>query len=375
MAKHVKAFGAVAVTAGLGLAFTAFRVGQARSGLAELLLWLPPDIDPSERARHMANAASRILLTLHVAAPVFAGTSILVSLALGFMGGPSVGRRLAALGTLVFALTAAVAWASNRELFAGGHGCGAPCLYDALLRSQRWETLGKLGVLVSAALCWLLLMARAYSDAKRLQAASGRTLVAGTLLLLLGGSAFAATRAHHWDALHPMPPDAANASTHACFSDAAHLAALPPARPDCVAVEAQVVEVTPHGVVLDGYDVPEPAELGRLLKEKRQLWQMLNPDSAFSGVLLVAAPRAATTQQLLPWLAAAERAGFPKLGVYLQAPPLRFDSKTLGVVTKLRCCSRVWQVDAAATTSLTSWPTWGELAGAAMQPEHKLALR
>ena len=69
MAKRAKALGAVMVMAGLGLAFAGVRVGQARSAISELLLWVPPDMDPSERARHMADAASRILTTVHVASP------------------------------------------------------------------------------------------------------------------------------------------------------------------------------------------------------------------------------------------------------------------------------------------------------------------
>src|SRR5690349_22380106 len=105
MAKQAKALGAVVVTAGLGLAFAGVRVGQARSAVAELLLWVPPDMDPSERARHMADAASRILTTVHVASPVFAGTFLLVFLVLVFTGVSSAGRRLAAVGALLFALS------------------------------------------------------------------------------------------------------------------------------------------------------------------------------------------------------------------------------------------------------------------------------
>lgn len=208
---------------------------------------------------------------------------------------------------------------------------------------------------------------------------SRRTLLGSTLLLLLGGTAFASTRAHDWDAQHPMPPDAQNANTHACHAclpDEARLAQLPPALPDCVSLEGPVVELEPRGFMLDGSMVSTPEELRSQLKAKRELWQMLNPDARpFPGVILFAAPRTATTRELLPWLAAAERAGFPKLGIYLQAPPLRLATRTLGTLPKLRCCSTVWQLDASATTALTSWQTWGELSAAPSGPGRAMALR
>jgi hypothetical protein len=376
MAKRAKALGAVVVMAGLGLAFAGARVGQARSAISELLLWVPPDMDPSERARHMTDAASRILTTVHVASPVFAGTFLLVFLALVFTGVSGFGRRLAAVGALLFALSSAAAAASNLQLYSEGYHCGVPCLHEALLRAQRWAMLGKAGVLAGAALCWVILLARAYADANRAEAASRRALLVSTLLLLLGGTAFAATRAHAWDAQHPMPPDAANANTHACLTDEARLAQLPPARPDCVSLEGPIVELEPRGIVLDGSVVSTPEELRSQLKAKRELWQMLNPDARpFPGLILFAAPRTATTRELLPWLAAAERAGFPKLGIYLQAPPQRFASKTVGTITKLRCCSAVWNLDASATKSLTAWQTWGELSAAPSSPDRALVLR
>lgn len=376
MAKQAKALGALVVAAGLGLAFAGVRVGQARSGLAGLLLDMTPDIDPSERARYMANAASRVLTTVHVASPVLAGTFLLAFLILVFAGAPSLGRRLGSVAAFLLALSAAAAWASNRELFAGGYGCGAPCLYEALLRAQRWGMLGKAGVLAGAALGWALLSARGFADAKRAQAASRPTLLASTLLLLLGGTAFAATRAHAWDAQHPMPPDAANANTQACFPDEASLARLPPAQPECVAIDGPLVTLEPRAFVLDGNVVSTPEELRGQLKAKRELWQMLHPEERpFRGAILFAAPRTATTRELLPWIAAAEHAGFPKLGLYLQAPPLRLPTKTLGTLTKLRCCSAVWRFDASAPTTLTSWQTWGELSAAPAGPDRAIALR
>ena len=47
----------------------------------------------------------------------------------------------------------------------------------------------------------------------------------------------------------------------------------------------------------------------------------------------------------MPWLAAARRAGFTKVGAYVKAPTLDVVTKTLGVLHKQRCCLAPFTLD------------------------------
>ena len=366
-----KALRRASVAVLLSLLLAGSNVVRARQHLAEHLLSMRDEPDPSERARNIALAVSRILYTVHFTSWVLAGALFVLFLALLKGQATSHRRRFAAVGALLASLTAAAAGASNAQLITADR-CLPDCFNAVLAESQRWAGSGKWCVFGGAALCWLWLLQREHRDSTRANVASWRGTLASTLLLALGAGAFLATRSLHWDANHPIPPDAPNTQT--CFMEESHIAGLPPAPTECVASYGMMVEIVPKGALLDSQLAATPEDLREQIQGKRQLWQQLHPGYHIPGVVQFAAPSSASTSQLLPWLTALDESAFVDIAIYVKKPPQLLPTKTLGTLNKQRCCATVVKFDPSASTELTAHRTWGDFIAAA-SPQRKLALR
>lgn len=90
-------------------------------------------------------------------------------------------------------------------------------------------------------------------------------------------------------------------------------------------VDAPIVELVGDNITVDGTPAGRlgsstgTEELHTLLRNKRELWQQINPGRAFPGLVLFAAGRDTPGSKVEAIARAAAKAGFPKLGVVVHA--------------------------------------------------------
>src|SRR6185369_15361154 len=114
----------------------------------------------------------------------------------------------------------------------------------------------------------------------------------------------------------------------------------------------------------DGDALREPEEVRAALTRKRELWQKLNPGSNFPGLVLLAAARGVKAWDLMPWLRAAQQAGFTKMGALLQVPSVTLHTHSVGALEIKRVCAEVWNIDAGLERAFAHFATWGDLVAA-----------
>jgi hypothetical protein len=238
-----------------------------------------------------------------------------------------------------------------------------PCGDPSHIEAYRYELLSahaapyqaaRLAILAVALLstCAVLALAR------RPRAPSASRLPAPAALFVLGLGAFAFTRAEAADARSPMPllP----------WSDRLSLppeqaVTLPPAQGCELGLDAPLIALDASGWLADGVLVSDEADLVRVLTSKRQLWQQVQPNKPFPGIVDIAIPADTPLEVVRPMLEAARAAGFPILEVIEALPTRRWSSRTLGAVPY---APRGCQVRLAAGQEIPRVGTWGAMASA-----------
>lgn len=357
------------LTAVLATGLAVEQVSRTRRELVELLVVGRPDLDPSQRARLVAEAISRSCETLLWTPSMLALAAIVVALALVRKRTLTAGRAVAVCAALLFAVCMTSVWLATDEYNRGLH-CDHDCRYQALSDSLTQLNRGRYIVAAVAGLSWLVLMMRWRRVAS--SAAPAPLARASTAVLVVGLVAFVATRGMRSDSGHLVPRTPPHLGP--CVVHSELQAALPPAPPDCAGRDAPSLEVTRDGVFVDGTRMTGPEEAGEVFRNKAELWRLLNPTRTFAGVFAVLAPMQAKPHELAPWLAAVHRAGFASFDVYMRAPIVRLPTKTLGTLHKQTCCARPVVVKGSARP-LSDFTSWGDLARATHGAALSVSLR
>jgi hypothetical protein len=132
-----------------------------------------------------------------------------------------------------------------------------------------------------------------------------------------------------------------------------------------LALDAPFFQFESAGVSIDGNPAHTPEELRAVLLGKRQLWQEVNPEHEFPGVVLLAAARGARAADLLPWLLAAREAGYTQIGALLKVPTVPLQTRTVGVLDRRRCCIKVWSFGPEIEPVFVRVDTWDDVVAAA----------
>ncbi len=340
----------------LTLTLAAARVTLDRRELFELLLG-DQQSDPSQHARLVTEALSRTFMAHELTPPVLTLALLLVAVALVRRRELTPGRAVAVVAALLFGLSMAGAWWTHAAWHSGHHR-SLESVYEEILKSVERLRHARLGVAAVAGVSWLTLLAGRRREL--LRATSPPLARTATALLVLGVGSFVATRGMAWDASHLVPLDAPNEG--GCYPRLPK-ASTPVAPTDCVALEAPILEIALDAAIVDGTRLTRPEEVSEVLQKKVELWRQLNPGQPFPALLIVQASVQTEPRVMLPWLAAASRAGFGSFAVYMQVPLIPLPTRTVGTLHKQRCCARVVLVDSAATP-LSSFATWGDVARA-----------
>jgi hypothetical protein len=193
-------------------------------------------------------------------------------------------------------------------------------------------------------------------------------------VFILGVLAFVATRRMAYDAHNPIPIDPIDPrGCPVTVFDPRTLPVVEGGEPDS---PAQILELRRGEALLDTVSAPEPAELDEMLRRRRDLWVQVNhrPTSGMPSVRIVA-PEILGTVEVAIWLRAIEEhlgGGFILVGV---EPERRFSTRTLGELSGTPRCSGIpVQLDPAGP-SLTSYPTWGDVARARREAGVPLRIR
>lgn len=351
------------------------RMALERAETLRLIVQIDAEIDPSQRARLIAESLSRLFLTSHYASAVVA---LATSAAICAVVRQRAGLRPPRLGLLAMSLTllsAGALYLANQKLListCGGEISPQARRFEQLAESRDLLRSGQLGVLGVGGCAWLVMLLGAAQRAGRQLVASNRSLLVSTGLLVAGITAAACTRDARADTTHLVPVDPSDVTT--CLGSQSLQARLPAAPSGCLALEGPLVEIAGGSGQIDGSATTSPADVEHVLTGKRKLWQLLNPGRKLAGIVLFAAPEASRTRELLPWLAAVHRAGYSELGVYSRAPPVRIHPRTFGAFQKVRCCATVWTVDPSATLRLTHFETWADLASSERERPRSISL-
>ncbi|HYQ04784.1 MAG TPA: hypothetical protein VER96_39185 [Polyangiaceae bacterium] len=346
----------------LALALSGARIALARQEVLTLLL-RELQTDSWQRSRLVAANLARLFMTQLFTSSVMI-PAMLVMLVGVLTGRSKVRERwlvaLAASSLLLLAVAVraeTLIWASS-PCSEGRPTCWFEFASDSVSRLQRAAR----HAVFAAALAWAVALVVAFRTARTRSMTDGRVTLASTALLLLGIGAFWLTRAEHADARHLLPPDS---DLGQFWFDARLQRQLPPAKAGCSAREAPVIEVHASGVLLDGQERATAEQLRAALARKRELWEQINPEGKFPGLVLLAVARDARTSAVRPWQLAAEQAGYAKIGAVLQVPTVMFQTRTVGTLALERTCAEVWEVDGAGLErAFAHFETWGELVAA-----------
>jgi hypothetical protein len=360
-------FGVLAGEAALfGAAACAIELAQ--HDLFVLVVLRTFDLDPSQRARMVAEALSQIVETQYFASRVSVVVLALAAVALWRERPRHWWHRFLWLGLSLAAITLGTilvrdqGWhfGSSCPEYALEPNCKTRLLWEALLEGARVIRIGKgalwaVGAMATLGLGWLSIR-----DTKRGLVASRRAVLGTSALLGLGALATVSTRAKAFDGAHPLPPlwD----GDDQCSLAKTDVAALPRGPRDCATIDGPVVEIQGARVTVDGITMANPSELEQTLSNKRNLWHQINPFGKNGyRTVRVAAAREKAMGDVWPWIESARRAGFDQIAVvYKVEPPTVAHTATAGELSRVRCCDAVWQASAFPGK------TWEELAAAAV---------
>ena len=347
----------------LSLALAGVRIALARQELLAVLLRHAPD-DSSQRARLVAVSLTRVVLTQRFTCSVLA-VAMLAMLVAVIHARPRLPQRwLIGLAASLLLLTVVAVHLSNQGFPWSCFGAdnSSACSFEEASRSVLQMQRAARCLVCAGALGWAIGLLLVFRAARRQIVSDGRASLASTVILVAGIGAFWATRTEHADALQLVPPDRPNAARF--WIDERLQEQLPMARSGCSAETAPIIELGANGVSVDGSALRDPEDVEAALARKRELWQQLNPASRFSGLVLLAAPRGTKAWDLLPWLLAAQQAGYAKFGALLQVPTATLHTHSLGALEIKRVCAEVWTIDAGLRRAFAHFETWGELVAA-----------
>ena len=238
-------------------------------------------------------------------------------------------------------------------------GCGDPWVmegiwYDAFASDAFPLQTARLAILVVALLATVAVLA----GARRAGAAATPRLFAPAVLFVGGLAAFAATRAEAADRRSLMPR--LSPTSERLWFAPALVAAIPRATPGCApGGQGPLLGLQEGAWFLDGVAVADPAELGRILEQKRELWKLILPNRPFPGVIVAAIPATTPLARVRPTLAVARAAGYPIVEVLEALPAASWASRTQGNVPYV---ARGCRVRLAPAAEERPTGTWGELA-------------
>ena len=120
------------------------------------------------------------------------------------------------------------------------------------------------------------------------------------------------------------------------------------------------IALSPRSAVIDGFDIPH-RDLPGMLKQKLELWRLVNPGKHFVGRSFIAAPPEMEIRHLLPRLRELRTGGYESLTIVTQALPATLTTATLGPVPALpTCCRHELRLDDAGEP-IERFKTWNEL--------------
>jgi len=349
----------------LSVVLAGARIAQARQQALGLLL-KDPQVAPWESARVLAVSFERIVVTQFLVSWVLAPAMLALLLA-ALWGRPRPSwRGLAALAASLLLLTF-VAVHVGTEGFAWPRSCTggedlSACLFEQATDSVRQFQLAARCVVYAGALVWAIALLSALRAARERIVIEGRVSLASTALLFTGIGAFWATRAEHADAQHLVPPDSPSVGRY--WIDERLQDQLPAAKPGCSALSAPFIEFRADGTFVDGTLRGTPTDLRTVLAGKRELWEQLNRNVKFPGLVVLAATRGARAADLLPWLLAANQAGYAKVGALLRVPTATVQTRSVGALEFKRSCVEVQSIDGTLERAFTYFETWGDLVAA-----------
>jgi hypothetical protein len=138
--------------------------------------------------------------------------------------------------------------------------------------------------------------------------------------------------------------------------------ALPPAMRCDSTIDAPMLCVTQAGAFTDSVRMNDAAEVETLMRNKRELYLVINPGKPAPKVIQVASTASTPTEILAPFLAAARRGFGGEFEIAVVLPEQRVLSATFGELPLSRsCCYTRLHVDPGAEP-LTSRATWGDIA-------------
>jgi len=335
-----------------------------------LMLRGPPtrDLDPSRRARIMAETLSNIIETQYFATCVSTVALVLAAVALWRQRPWGGSRRYVALAMSLGLVTMGTILVRHEYWYGGSYycdggiepNCKARLLWRVLLEGGRvirvgQDTLWAVGAVGALVIIWL-----GIRDARRDLLASRRSVLTSSALLGLGVLATLSMRARAFDGAHPVPPlwegDDQSIPVELDFD------VIPRGPAGCAMANGPILTIDGPRVDIDGIAAVNPSELEQKLVVKRELWHQVNPfhRRQYHTVRVVAA-RSEALQEIWPWLEGARHAGFDQIAVvYRVEPSALVHTATAGVLTRIRYCDAIWR------GSALPGKTWNDLAAAAV---------
>jgi hypothetical protein len=235
-----------------------------------------------------------------------------------------------------------------------------PCGAADTIHQLRYGDFTEHGAPLAAVKPWLLAAAAAgtvviVALARRGGAVPDRmTLAACGGIFAAGLLAFALTRAEAHDAAHP-PPLWDPLRVAPFDEEVTAVLPLMSARSGD-ACEAMTIELHREGWMIDGVLAPTPEAVTEAFAARRKLWDRVQPNKRFPGVVAAAIPPDTTMRTARPMIEAALRAGYGEVRALGRIPRRSWPTRTLG---DLAYRPRLGCVTLPAT--LPEDGTWGEL--------------
>jgi hypothetical protein len=319
-----------------------------------------PDVDPSQRARIVAEGLSDTHSSTRIAAQA------LGVLALGALAGATFwvrGPGRALLVSAVFAgLVIGYGVLSRQVALCGGDVAGdwtvndqLRCLHTLNDDNTRLLMHAKGAVVALNAVLGALAIGFVFRHGAVKSHLPHTHLLAGAFIFVLGASTFAFTRPRAHDTARKPQTQYEGESCSYIRS------ALPPAHGECEATDGPIVLVSSEATLVDGVPVTA-AQLRKVLDSKVSLFRQINPGRHFEGTALLAASPSASPQDLLPWVREIEASDYKRAGAFTALPDRFARTATLGTLRySRRCCFERVPKDASAEGgTLTRFRTWGE---------------
>jgi hypothetical protein len=357
------------VALGVGVVLAGLVVWAGYDTMRNLVLaQLSAGVDPSQKARMLAEAVSRIDSTQYFVTRVSIPLLILTAVSLWRARPLGSSKRLTLLAIVLAVVTLVViAIRAERAQHGYGGGCETVACRDVSFSDMLAEGVSVVrsgtyvlctgGLLAVVMLAWL-----GVRDARRGILASRRALFTSTGLLAVGVAANLGASATAFDAAHPLPPVLDGGE---CFVDEEESERLPSGPPHCTWTDRPMIRIEGSQTTLNGEVMADPRGLEESLVKKRELWAAVSPGQKDGlHTVLVVAPR--NTTGFRPWLEGAGRAGFDRIAVvYRVDPTVVTRTRSLGPLPRVRCCEAIWNTS-SNPDSLSRFATWEEFAAAAI---------